>query len=257
MSLKKKDYLLITGLAAVLLLFLNVSVQSLAHKRLLGNGRISGSIPLEEAKDPIVASRPAFPVKESKVFAAKFELLGTIMGTNSLAFIYDPQTRSRRLYKINDKVDDFRISKILAGKVMLEKDGKDYELFLTSRGNEPAKTADSFLTRDESGTMIVSKFQMISQLFKANEIMSKIKIIPLAGSEPNKLSGFRIDNVPSGSIIEEAGIKNGDVIYSIQGQRLQSMQAALSMFNRIQNQSRVEVVLLRNDQQVTLKYEIH
>ena len=113
------------------------------------------------------------------------------------------------------------------------------------------------MARDESGTMVISKFQMMAQMFKANEILSKIKIMPLADAVPNKLKGFRIDNVPPGSIIEEAGIKNGDIIYSVQGQRLQSMQDALAMFNRIQGQSRVEVVLLRNDQPVTLKYEIH
>jgi type II secretory pathway component PulC len=256
MRLRIKDHLWIIGLSAAILLLLNVSVQGLIHKRQAGDTRIPENTLPVEYKEPAVISRPANPVRESKIMFAKLELLGTIMGNPSLAFIYEPQTQSRRLYKTNDRIGDFIISKILSGKVMLEKDGKGYELFLTSRENEPAKVADSFLTKDGSGTMIVSKFQMIGQMFKAKDTLAKIKIVPLAGNEPNKLSGFRIDNVPSGSVIEEAGIKNGDIIYSVQGQRLQSMQSALSVFNRIQNQSRIEVVLLRNDQPVTLRYEI-
>jgi type II secretory pathway component PulC len=62
--------------------------------------------------------------------------------------------------------------------------------------------------------------------------------------------------VPSGSLIEEVGIRNGDVILAVQGKRLQSMQDAWQMFNRVQSQSRIEVVLLRNEQPMTLRYEI-
>jgi len=62
--------------------------------------------------------------------------------------------------------------------------------------------------------------------------------------------------VPAGSVIEEVGIKNGDVIYSVQGQKLQTIQDAWSMFSKVQNQSRIEVVLVRDNEPLTIKYEI-
>jgi len=44
--------------------------------------------------------------------------------------------------------------------------------------------------------MIINKFQIMAQMFKANEILSKIKIMPLVGVVPGKLKGFKIENVP-------------------------------------------------------------
>ncbi len=74
----------------------------------------------------------------------------------------------------------------------------------------------------------------------ANELLAKIKILPMPSAVSNKLKGFRIDNVPPGSIVESAGIKNGDIIYSIEGQQLTSMREAWSIFDQIK-------IILRKD----------
>jgi type II secretion system protein C len=257
MNLRVKDHLLGAGLGISVLLIANLLLQAGLRKHRDIEVQPAEESQLQETSKPVSVSRVSFPDDAKKAQFARLELLGTIMGKPSMAFIFNPQTRSSGLYKINDIVEELKIAQILPGKIILEKDGLTEELFLTSRKVKPVKETDSFVAKDESGTMIISKLQMMAQMLKANEIMSKIKIMPLADAEPNKIKGFRIDNVPPGSIIEDAGIKSGDVIYSVQGQRLQSMGDALAMFNRIQSQSRVEVVLLRNDQPVTLKYELH
>ncbi len=253
-----KDNLWIAGLALAGLLFLNIFFQMIRPEHPDAETQLSEETLPQEPKKISRIEKTIFPAERPEIQSAQLELLGTIMGRTSMAFIFNPQTQSRGLYRVNDRVEGFQIAQILSGKIVLEKDGLTQEIFLTSRRSaQPAKDNQSFLAKDKAGTMIISKFQIMGQLLKANEILSKIKIMPLADATPNKLRGFRIDNVPSGSIIEDAGIKNGDVIYSVQGQRLQSMQDALAMFNRIQSQSRVEVVLLRDEQPVTLRYEIH
>jgi len=245
-------------LGVATLLFLNIVFQMSFHRYRSADIQLAEEPQVKESNKLVEGStRTIFSYEERKVQFARLELLGTIMGQPSMAFIYNPQTQSSGLYKVNDIVEDSKIAQILSGKVILEKGGSTQEIFLTSRRPKAVRENDSFVAKDESGTMIISKFQLMAQMFKANEILAKIKIMPLADVVPNKLKGFRIDNVPSGSIIEEAGIKDGDIIYSVQGQRLQSMQDALAMFNRIQSQSRIEMVLLRNDQPITLKYEIH
>ena len=97
---------------------------------------------------------------------------------------------------------------------------------------------------------------MISQLPKANELLSKIKILPSPDIDSDKLKGFSIDNIPSGSIIEKAGIKSGDIIHSVEGNVLESVPAAWRIFNSIRSQSQIEVVLLRGNMPVILRYEI-
>ena len=139
---------------------------------------------------------------------------------------------------------------------MVEKNGVVQQLLLTSKSGLSQEGTEPVLYTDSSGTMVVNKLEMMAQFFNAKQALGKVKIMPQADAGSNKLKGFKVDNVPSGSIIEEAGIKNGDIIYSVQGRQLTSMQDALEMFNKVQNQSRLEVVLMRDNKPVTLNYEI-
>ena len=104
--------------------------------------------------------------------------------------------------------------------------------------------------------MIVSKSGVIRQMDEAKELLAKVRILPVTDTISDKLRGFCIENVPSGSIIEKAGMKSGDIIYSIQGQRLESAQDVLQITNNMQDQSNIAVDLLRNGETVTLRYEV-
>ncbi len=123
-------------------------------------------------------------------------------------------------------------------------------------GSDTSGRLANLVEGEQDGTYIINKMELMGQMLKANELIAKVRVSPIPDGTTNRLSGFRIDNVPSGSLIEEVGIRNGDVILAVQGKRLQSMQDAWQMFNRVQSQSRIEVVLLRNEQPMTLRYEI-
>jgi len=258
MKIRAKDYYIWTVvLSAAALLFLNILIHAgLRPNRPVLSEETTETAATAQKKDPAVSSAP---MKQARVaFVPRIELLGTVLGNPSVAFIYDPETDRSGLFKQNDLIAGVRVVSIDSGKIFVEKDGFYCEVLLSKKNTDlaQARENDSGIVHDESGTMVISKFQMMTQMMKANEILAKVKILPLPDAGTNKLRGFRIDNVPSGSIIEAAGIKDGDVICSVQGQQLQSMQDALRMFNKVQNQSRIEVTLLRGDQPITLKYEI-
>jgi len=259
MRIFSKDSVWVTGLAVSVLLLLNIFIPGNSRRQIVLDRQIfipraiEGSAELPEIKKPLIRVTG----EENTGFSINLELLGTLIGNTSLAFIYDTGANHPGLYRLNDTIGGFKIVGIMAGKVILAKDGATQELLLASGKRKGYGDNESFVFTDGSGTMVVDKFHMMGQILKVPELLNKIKILPLPDIASNKLRGFRIDNVPSGSIIEEVGIRNGDIIYSVQGQKMQSMQDALQMFNRIQNQSRIEVVLLREDKPVTLHYEIH
>lgn len=189
--------------------------------------------------------------------AINMELWGTILGNPSMAFLFNPDTEQQGLFKLNDMFNGFRLVKISSGKVVLEKDGDAWELILKANNRNRTASGKAVVFSDPaSGTVVVNKTQLVAQMLQAKDVLSKIKLFPISDPASSKLGGFKVENVPSGSLIEEVGIKNGDVIYSIQGQRLQTVQDAWAMFARVQTQSRVEVVLLRDNQPLTIKYEI-
>lgn len=185
-----------------------------------------------------------------------FELRGTIIGGLSLAFIYDSQADKRALYKLNDVIGDYKIQAILPAKVLLVKNGSTRELLLAGGSNGGALDEKGIIFTDAAGVKSISRSGLVSLMFEANELLRTVKIMPVSDTASNTLLGFSIENVPEGSIIDKAGIKSGDIIHSVQGQRLRSAQDAMQMLGAIRKQSSFEVVLLRQDRPVIVRYEL-
>jgi type II secretion system protein C len=248
MKIRIKDSLWIINLAMSALLMLDVFLSDLRMYSILDQQLLlteisqEGNIPLE----PINLASEKMPQENIEPVSPPLELRGTIIGEPSLAFIYNSNADTHKVYKLNDTIDDFKIVSIIPAKVILARNGSTWELVLSGQATSSANYE----------TVVMSRMEMISQLPRANELLSKIKIIPSADMDSHKLNGFRIDNIPTGSIIEKAGIKSGDIIHSVQGGVLENTQAAWKIFNNIRHQSQFEVVLLRGNIPITLRYEI-
>jgi type II secretion system protein C len=180
-------------------------------------------------------------------------LLGTIIGSPSLAFIANSETGKNTICKVNSVILDYKITKISLGKVYLEKEGIPHELRLMSIGK---RGLEEFAGDDATRTIVLNRSLILKELPRANELLSKIKVFPIAKLNSAQLSGFRIDNVPEGSIIEEVGIRSGDIICAVEGKELKSMEDAWKIFNTVKAQSSIEIALLREEKALTLKYHI-
>lgn len=187
-----------------------------------------------------------------------YVLLGTaFMGTKSVACIRDKYTGSQSVYRPRDHLGNYVIMNITSGKVLLECDGVARQLLFAGKTPRNADTdSEAYESPVETKKMTISRSKAIGQLLNLNELLTRLRIIPLPDTSTNTLKGFRIDNVPEGSMVEAAGIKDGDVILAVQGMQLQSVQDAWKILGRMHGESRLEVVLLRNNQPISLHYEI-
>jgi type II secretory pathway component PulC len=183
------------------------------------------------------------------------ELLGTIIGPPSLAFIHNLKTDIQRLYRINDFIEDLKVIGIMRGKVLLLGKEMVWELLLRA-GSRQREKAGPAIFQDTSGMMVVDRIKVIKQIPKANELLKKIRISQVSDIETQKVKGFRIDNVPAGSIIEEAGIKSGDIIHSVQDKEIQSMRDAMQSLEQIRNLPLIKVILIRDNLPIILQYQI-
>ena len=183
------------------------------------------------------------------------ELLGTIIGPPSLAFIHNLKTDIQRLYKINDFIEDLKVVGIMRGKVLLL--GKDmvWELLLRA-GSRQREKAGPAIFQDASGVMVVDRIEVIKEIPKANELLKKIRISQISDIETHKVKGFRIDNIPAGSIIEDAGIKSGDIIQSVQDKEIQSMRDAMQSLEQIRNLPLIKVIVIRDSLPIILQYQV-
>ena len=78
----------------------------------------------------IFSSRNILALQDNVSEFLPYELLGTVEGKFSSAFICDRFAGSQKIYKLNDLIGDYRIIKIGRGKVTLEHNAYRQVLYL-------------------------------------------------------------------------------------------------------------------------------
>ena len=186
------------------------------------------------------------------------KLLGTIVGkeSKSAAFILNPDSGESKLCKIADKVFGSKVVQILCGRVVLKKEDFERELVLRNGTRRVGVNNHDVLPPGNVTEIQIAKSDIRKNLRKANELFSKIKFFSVKNKGTKKLKGFRVSNVPIGSIVERAGIKDGDIICSIANQKIESIKDAMKAFSLVKNESQIRVSLLRNGKILNLRYSI-
>ncbi|MCW8822409.1 MAG: PDZ domain-containing protein [Sulfurovum sp.] len=73
----------------------------------------------------------------------------------------------------------------------------------------------------------------------------------------NDLQGFSISFVRKGSPFAKLGVKRGDVIKAVNGQEINSYNAAFDVYKNISNMNNVTLVIERDKEEMELEYEVN
>ncbi|WP_373029964.1 PDZ domain-containing protein [Sulfurovum sp.] len=73
----------------------------------------------------------------------------------------------------------------------------------------------------------------------------------------NDLQGFRISFVRKGTPFAKLGVKRGDVIKAINGQKIDSYDAAFDVYKNISNIDNLTLVIERGKEEMELEYEVN
>ena len=73
----------------------------------------------------------------------------------------------------------------------------------------------------------------------------------------NDLQGFSIAFIRKGSLFEKLGVKRGDVIKAINGQTIDSYEAAFNVYKNISNINNLTLVIERDKEEMELEYEVN
>ena len=188
----------------------------------------------------------------------ELELLGTALGNikDPIAFIKDLKTSKQGVYRLGNLIQDAQIVKIDMGEVVFEREGQLEILRLSSRGRAWCKIKqESLPILSISGNQIVvSKSGALKKAADIYKTLHKIKVKPHYQSD--EVVGLMVDGIDQGSIIEQAGIRNKDIINTVNNQKIDSYQKALQVFNKARNQEEITVSLLRDGQKKLLCYRI-
>lgn len=100
----------------------------------------------------------------------------------------------------------------------------------------------------------MSRDQVQQQLGDLPALLSQARVVPNYSN--GKADGFVISEISQGSLYQQAGLQNGDVILRVNGQQVTSAQQAMSMYQGLQNAAAIDLELMRAGQMKQVHFDI-
>jgi len=224
-----------------------------------------------QPEDPIVTLPPlslfktaeggaALPPEEPVPAAGSedlgLDLCGTIAGSPRIAqaVIRDREKKTAGIYRVEDEVAGARIVRIERNRVVLRRENQTYVLTGKSsygtaeESNRPAGAGGD--TRKTAGPAETATVPADIEREGSRQAQAFENILNVAKIEPfienGQVKGLRIDGVEQEPMAQFLGLKNGDVITTINGQLLTDKQKAFQVYKKVRSQPQLDLELLRD-----------
>jgi general secretion pathway protein C len=188
----------------------------------------------------------------------QLKLWGTVTGNTqqSYAVIEDTQKREQNLYRVGDSVQNATVKAILRAKVVLTVNGQDEVLAMEEmQEGTPSRSIASRGTpragsRPIRAQRVSLRRNMIDQAIQdVGKLATEIRIQP-------SQNGLSLSNIKPNSIFRRMGLRNGDVLKSVDGQQIRSVDDALRLYESLKNSDNVTVELQRRGRDRKINYNI-
>lgn len=168
-------------------------------------------------------------------------------------------------YSIGDMVHDRKVVSIEDQKVGLEKDG-NVEYLLLEGGDfmvdAPAPGEEATTEGGEGGVTAngENKFTVSRDTFDKyiNDLegISRMGRALLHRGADGEFDGYRLSAIRRNTLADQLGIKNGDIIHSVNGQPLNSVQAAMGAYNTMRTEQSFCFEISRRGSPTELCYDV-
>jgi len=188
---------------------------------------------------------------------SNLKLLGTVVneGGSSCALIQELETDRQHMVSVGSVVAGARVVSIGKDRVALELDGKQEVLLL---GMEETRTAGTH--RDQGRQESTASTYVLSREVVRENLEDLPALLMLARAElhykQGKPEGFQLSQIQQGSIITSAGFQDGDVIQSVNGMGVRSLDDAIALYQKLGDSDSFKISILRGNKPQTLHVKI-
>lgn len=219
----------------------------------------------------------AAPISEDEELAATrlpLKLLGTVASSDpkaAWAAVEETSKRERLVVRPQDKLlDKATVVRIERRRIVLENAGKREELVLDeepaatgalARVQPPVRTVPAVADLRErvqqtgDSSFQVQRGQVEEAMRNPAELFSQARILPKY--ENGQMTGVQLNSIQPGSLFEEIGIRDGDVITQVNGIVVSSPQDSAALLRELTESNVFEVSVQGADGQPrTLSYTV-
>ena len=218
----------------------------------------------------VIASRNIFGVTEKKTETPtptaaptsklKLRLVGTHInpGSEPFAIIEETKKNEQEIFDLNQKVfGQAKLVEVLPEQVKLSYRGRIETLVLEegSKSSKRSSSSSSSSEDDDDQTLFtVPEEELTEALSNLPRLLSQARAVPYFKN--GESIGMRLFAIRRGSMYEKLGLKNGDIIKSVNQNSLSDPSQALKIFEQLKNEKAIKVLLERRGEERNLSYEI-
>jgi general secretion pathway protein C len=206
-------------------------------------------------------------IEKLKVTELKLKLWGTVTGDKDRAYavIEETEERKQNLYRAGDKIQTASVKMILREKVILTVDDKDEILQMEEiRSGRPGKgttrkpsqrtSRRARASARSSGPITLKRSVMEEAAGNLNDLMKQVRIRP--HFRDGKPDGLSLTGIRPNSIFRKMGLRNGDIMMGVDGEKIESVDDALKFYRSLTSASKLELQIKRRGRPQTMNYNI-
>ena len=190
-------------------------------------------------------------------------LLGTVAGSNGFdyAVIEERGRRDQALYREGDTVSGARLVKIMRTRVVLRVEDRDEVLSMAEADRDRTATAPAARLPAPAGQPTGDPSEQVITLDRGNidaavqdmgRLMTDARIRPFFSG--GQVDGLMISNIVPGSVFQQLGLRNGDVVQGVDGRPLRSPNDLMAVYQSLESGSEVSVNIKRRGRDELLQY---
>jgi len=209
-----------------------------------------------EQKDDI-ANKTSRTLEKPRPSALNLKLLGTVVSErgSSWAVIHDLDSDRQEMATVGSVVAGARVVSIGKDRVVLNVDGREELLVLGAEGTRSAGGRDDQGPRESAtSTYVLSREVVRETLENLPALMTQARA-ELYFKE-GRAEGFQLSQIQDGSLIKSVGFQDGDVIRSVNGQEVRSLEDAIEIYQKFGDSDSFTIGILRGERTKTLHVRI-
>ena len=156
-----------------------------------------------------------------------------------------------RVVGVGDAAFGGRVSAIEADHVAIDFDSGRVVLRLVA-GSAPAPLPAAAPAAGGPAAPVVLERREIERRLgeESGRILAETTLVP--AMDAGRVSGFTITRMPQSTLLSDAGLRAGDVLTEVNGVPIDSLATLIGLWPRLQTESAVSAVVLRNGHPVSL-----
>ncbi|HHH19458.1 MAG TPA: hypothetical protein ENK86_02935 [Campylobacterales bacterium] len=227
-------------------------------------------IKLANSSPKIAAPQSVQTPKKTVGSMSGYTLVALYHASDALVVTVEKSKKTKVLAKGED-IDGFVLNDAGSNYALFTKGGKEFKLLLqgskkessssirvntspTGKKATPQKDTEAIQDNEDGLGKRVSKNLLTSYTKDIEKVWKDIGIAEY--KENGAIKGFRVNFVKQGSDFQKLGLEKGDILTSINGQELNSYNAAFSFYKEIDSIENLTLNIKRNNQEMELEYEI-